>query len=126
MYPLTVGLAIETKELWEAVQSCIHDLPVRVLIEQQDVADFAGFRDRVERMRPDVLLVEIAKLRVPLEEVIRNIRSLCPDVMLMALHASAEPETILAAMRAGVNEFLHPPLEVNLRQGPGAPGRRAQ
>ena len=116
MYPLTVGLAIETKELWEAVQSCVQDLAVRVVIEQQDVADFPGFRDRVERMRPDILLVEIARLRVPLEEVVRNIRSLCPDCMLIALHAAADSEMILAAMRAGVNEFLNPPLEVNLRR----------
>src|SRR5437868_5673823 len=116
MYPLTVGLAIETKELWEAVQSCVHDLAVRVVIEQQDVADFPGFRERVERMRPDILLVEIAKLRVPLEEVVRTLRSMFPEVMLVALHASAEPDTILSAMRAGVNEFLHPPLEVNLRR----------
>ena len=116
MYPLTVGLAIETKELWEAVQSCITDLPVRVLIEQQDVADFAGFMDRVERMRPDALILEIARLREPLDEVIRKVRAVLPDVMLMALHQSAEPETILSAMRAGVNEYLHPPLETNLRR----------
>jgi pilus assembly protein CpaE len=116
VYPLTVGLAIETKELWEAVQSCIVDLPVRVLIEQQDVADFAGFLDRIERMRPDALMVEIAKLREPLEEVIHRIRAIVPDVMLMALHTSAEPETILSALRAGVNEYLHPPLETNLRR----------
>jgi pilus assembly protein CpaE len=109
-------LAIETKELWEAIQSCIVDLPVRVLIEQQDVADFSGFLDRIERMRPDALMVEIAKLRDPLEEVIRRIRAVVPDVMLMALHTSAEPETILSALRAGVNEYLHPPLETNLRR----------
>jgi pilus assembly protein CpaE len=113
---VTVGLAIETKELWEAVQSCIADLPVRVLIEQQDVGDFGGFLDRIERMRPDALLVEIARLRDPLEEVIRKIRALLPDVMLVALHNSAEPETILSALRAGVNEYLHPPLETNLRR----------
>ena len=116
MYPLTVGLGIETKEMWESVQACIVDLPVRVLIEQQDVGDFAGFLDRIERMRPDALMIEIAKLRDPLEEVVRSIRAIAPDTMLMALHTSAEPETILAAMRAGVNEYLHPPLESNLRR----------
>jgi pilus assembly protein CpaE len=116
VYPLTCGLAIETKELWEAVQSCIVDLPVRVLIEQQDVADFGSFLDRIERMRPDALMVEIAKLRDPLEEVIRKIRAVVPDVMLMALHTQADPETILSALRAGVNEYLHPPLETNLRR----------
>jgi len=116
LYPLTFALSIETKELWEAVQSCLHDLAVRVVIEQQDVADFPGFRERVERLRPDILLVEIARLRVPLEDLVRTIRSISPDAMLIALHASAEPETILSAMRAGVNEFLHPPLEVNLRK----------
>lgn len=125
MYPLTVGLAIETKELWEAVQSCIVDLPVRVLIEQQDVADFAAFLDRIERMRPDALMVEIAKLRDPLEEVIHRIRAISPDVMLMALHTAADPETILAALRAGVNEYLHPPLENQLAAGTGAALHRA-
>ena len=34
----------------------------------------------------------------------------------MALHTSAEPETILAALRAGANEYLYPPLETNLRR----------
>src|SRR5262249_56208424 len=112
VYPLTVGLAIETKELWEAVQSCIADLPVRVLIEQQDVADFAGFLDRIERMRPDALLVEIAKLREPLEEVISRIRAIVPDVMLIALHTAAEPQTILPPLPPAATQYLHPPLQL--------------
>lgn len=116
MYPLTLGIAIETKELWEDVQACLQDLPVRTLIEQQDLSDWSGLLDRLERMRPDVLLVEIAKMKEPLEEVVRATHAISSDVMLIALHTAADPETILAAMRAGVNEYLHPPLQANLHK----------
>lgn len=57
MYPLTIGLVIETKALWEEVQSSIQDLPVRVVLEQQEIGPWPAFLDKLQRMRPDVLLL---------------------------------------------------------------------
>ena len=116
MYPLTVGLAIETKELWEGVQSCVQDLAVRVVIEQQDVADFQGFRERVEECGRTFCCSKSRNCAFPWRKSFGTSGPCVPEIMLIALHASAEPETILSAMRAGVNEFLNPPLDVSLRR----------
>jgi len=63
MYPLTIGLAIENRELWEQTQACLAELPFRVIVEHQDVGDVSNFLDRLERMRPDVVLVDISGWR---------------------------------------------------------------
>jgi pilus assembly protein CpaE len=36
--------------------------------------------------------------------------------MIMALNTSADADTILAALRAGINEYLYPPLQESLRK----------
>ncbi len=75
MYPLTIGLAIENRELWEQAQACLADLPFRVTVEHQDVGDLSNLLDRLERMRPDVVLIDISTWKEPLEGLIASIRT---------------------------------------------------
>src|SRR5436190_12757547 len=116
MYPLTIGLAIENRELWDQAQATLGALPFRVIVEHQDVGDVSNFMDRLERMRPDVVLVDISGWKEPLEGLVSSIRSAAGDPMIIALNTSAEAESILASMRAGVNEYLYPPLQEPLRR----------
>lgn len=116
MYPLTIALSIETKELWQEVQTCLQPLPVRTVIEHQDADAMDAFRERLERMRPDVILIDISKWRDPLEDLVRTVRASAPEAMIIALNTSAEADTILAALRAGMNEYLFPPLQGTLRK----------
>ena len=116
MYPLTIALAIETKELWEEVQACLQPLGVRVVIEHQDAMALTPFFERLERMRPDVVLLDISRRHDPLEDLVRSVRAYAPDAMIIALNASAEADTILAALRAGMNEYLFPPLKSTLKK----------
>ena len=116
MYPLTIGLVIETKELWDEVHSTLQELPVRLLIEQHELGDLGEFLDKVERLRPEVMILEVMKLREPMEHVVGRIKATSVDPMVIALHNTAEPELILSALRAGAHEFLHPPLKANLQQ----------
>jgi pilus assembly protein CpaE len=116
MYPLTIGLAIENRELWDQAQATLGALPFRVIVEHQDVGDVSNFMDRLERMRPDVVLVDISVWKEPLEGLVSSIRSAAGDPMIIALNTSAEAESILASMRAGVNEYLYPPLQETLRR----------
>ena len=116
MYPLTIGLVIETKELWDEVHSTLQELPVRLLIEQHELGDLGEFLDKVERLRPEVMILEVMKLREPMEHVVGRIKATSVDPMVIALHNTAEPELILGALRAGAHEFLHPPLKANLQQ----------
>jgi len=116
MYPLTIGLAIENRDLWEQTQSCLADLPFRIIVEHQDIGDVSNFLDRLERMRPDVVLIDISGWREPLEGLANSIRTAIGDPMIVALNTNADPEAILASMRAGVNEYLYPPLRDPLKR----------
>ena len=116
MYPLTIGLAIENRDLWEQTQSCLSDLPFRIIVEHQDIGDVSNFLDRLERMRPDVVLIDISGWREPLESLITSIRGAIGDPMIIALNTTADPDSILASMRAGINEYLYPPLREPLKR----------
>jgi len=116
MYPLTIGLAIENRDLWEQAQSCLSDLPFRIIVEHQDIGDVSNFLDRLERMRPDVVLIDISGWREPLEGLVNSIRGAIGDPMIIAINNSADPDAILASMRAGINEYLYPPLRDPLRR----------
>jgi pilus assembly protein CpaE len=116
MYPLTIGLAIENRELWEQAQACLADLPFRIIVEHQDIGDVSNFLDRLERMRPDVVLIDISGWKEPLEGLVASIRARIGDPMIIALNNSAESDAILASMRAGINEYLYPPLRETLQR----------
>jgi pilus assembly protein CpaE len=116
MYPLTIGLAIENRDLMEQAQACLAELPFRVIVEHQDIGDLSSFLDRLERMRPDVVLVDISGWKEPLEGLASSIRSVTGDAMLIALNVTAEADAILASLRAGINEYLFPPLAESLRR----------
>ena len=116
MYPLTIGLAIENRELWEQAQACLASLPFRIIVEHRDLGETATFIDRLERMRPDVVLIDISQWNQPLEGLVISIRGACGDPMIMAVNTSAAADTILSALRAGVNEYLYPPLQETLRK----------
>ena len=112
MLPLTIGLTIDSPELQQQVQRSFHDLPVRVVLQESDAA---ALLVRLEKAPPDVVLIDAGPLGAGLEAVVRQVKALCAAAMIVVLHTSAQPEMILAAMRAGANEYIFPPLESNLR-----------
>jgi pilus assembly protein CpaE len=116
MYPLTIGLAIENREIWEQVQACLSELPFRIIVEHQDMGDIGNFLDRLERMRPDVVLVDISGWKEPLEGLVASIKGAVGDPMIIALNTTADADAILSSLRAGINEYLYPPLKETLRR----------
>ncbi len=116
MYPLTIGLAIENRDLWEQTQACLATLPFRITVEHRDLGDMTTFIDRLERMRPDVVVLDISNWNQPLEGLVASIRNATGDPMIIAVNASADADTILASLRAGINEYLYPPLQEPLRR----------
>jgi len=122
MYSLTLGMAIESKQLWDEIQACLPSLPLRPVIEHQDMSTMGSFLERLERLRPEVVLLDVAMAKEPLNDLIPMIRAKTPDATIVAVHTTADPGAILAAMRAGVNEYIYPPLEGALR---GALERRS-
>jgi pilus assembly protein CpaE len=116
MYPLTIGLAIQNRDLLEQAQACLADLPFRIIVEHQDFGDLPSFYDRLERMRPDVVLVDISRWKEPLENLASSVRAAAGDAMIIALNTSADAEAILSSLRAGINEYLFTPLQEPLRR----------
>jgi pilus assembly protein CpaE len=114
--PLTIGLVIQNKDLMTEVQNSLHDLPIQVLLSQADLDDWATFVDKLERSRPDALLVDLTASREPFEDVVAKIKATGANPVIIALHTSTEPETILEAVRAGASEYLYPPLQASLRK----------
>src|SRR5689334_12014441 len=110
MRQICAGIIIATRELEEALLTGLQDLPVRVLFEISELPDdWPAFLERLERMRPDVVILDITSLREPMEQIIHRIRSTKTRPAVLALHKTKDPEVILAAFRAGASEFLFPP-----------------
>jgi pilus assembly protein CpaE len=116
VYPLTIGLIIEKKELLDEVQACLHELPVRIQFEQSTIGEWNVLADKLSRTRPDVLMLDVSSLIDHLPETVTRIKEAGVSPMLIALNDSADPESILAALRAGFHEYLFPPLHGNLRR----------
>lgn len=116
MYPIAIGLAIRNKSLWSDVTATLRDLPFRVVFDHPEVEDRQGLLDRIERGVPDVLLLECTNKTDQLEEMVKAVRSTDPKPLVIALHVSPELEGVVTALRAGVFEFLYPPLHENLRK----------
>ena len=97
-------------------RACLSDLPFRIIVEHQDIGDLSSFLDRLERMRPDVVLVDISNWREPLEGLVASIRGAIGDPMIIALNTTADSDSILSSLRAGINEYLYPPLQEPLKR----------
>ena len=111
MVPLRLACAIRDAELAAAVQCCLRGLPVRIILDQNDLQSFAR---QLRGLRPDVALIEVGEAGEPGEWVGR-VKSGPDGPMVIVIDKAANPAAILSAFRAGADEFLYPPLEDNLR-----------
>jgi pilus assembly protein CpaE len=115
VYPVTVATVLETKELWDELHACVQDLPVRFLLELSDTGDQAAFLEKLSRVSPDVVFLDVGKLKANAAETIRAIKAGIGSPAVIALNMEAEPTAILDSMRAGAAEFLYPPFGEQLR-----------
>src|ERR1044071_1670089 len=116
MYPIAIGLGIRSNALWSDVTAALRDLPFRVVFDHPDVDDRPALLERIEHTAPDVLLLECTNHIAVLEEIVAAIRATAAAPLVIALHASPELTGVVTALRAGVFEFLYPPIRENLRK----------
>src|SRR6478752_7419322 len=80
VYPIAAGIVVQTRELWEELNPALRNLSVRTLFELSELPEEWGlFLERIERTRPDVIILDVSRLRLPLDEVVRRIRSSSPQ-----------------------------------------------
>jgi pilus assembly protein CpaE len=111
VYALDVGVVVGSADLQREVSSCISSLPVRVVLEQRELGDAAGFIEKLERVQPDVVLFGYQLL--PPEELphaIAQIKATSGSPAVILVNSQASPDLILRGLRSGADEYLFPPL----------------
>jgi pilus assembly protein CpaE len=81
---------------------------------EEHEGNWSNLCEQIAKTKPEVLLLDLSAVTSELNIAIRQLRAQAPRTKIVALHPTAEPKTILAAMRSGANEFLHPPFEETL------------
>ena len=69
-------------------------------------ADGSAAVDLVEKLRPDVLLIDLAMPGMDGLEAMRRVRKVAPETAVLALTAHEEDAYVMAALEAGVNGYL--------------------
>jgi pilus assembly protein CpaE len=116
VFAINAGIVVETKVLWEELQNSLKDFPLRLVFEQTQIQDWMAFAEKVQRLPPDIIFLDVTNVKDP-GELIRRIRSLPQAPVVFALSTTAEGAAILDAIRAGAGEYLCPPFGDALRTG---------
>ena len=115
MLPLKLGIAIGNPELRDEVAATLRDLPASVVSECRDRREWRVFVEHLAGTRPDVVLLDLGSLPGSLDDAVGSVR-LASGATVAAVHVNGDSESILKAVRAGVNEYLYPPLCFPLRR----------
>ncbi|HVT95620.1 MAG TPA: response regulator [Bryobacteraceae bacterium] len=116
MQALSIGLVISTSELWDEAQAALHQVPVRMAFEQAEIGDPLAFIEKIDRLMPEVIFLDVKVAGDQMADLIRQIRATRSSPDVIAVHGSSDPQTILSVMRAGAREYLYPPFQPNLEQ----------
>jgi len=111
---ITIGTVVASQDLLDELQAALYDQPVRAVLEQREIGEWGEFLEKLDRVRPDVLLIDMTQIADPLEDVIRQIKATSGSPMVIVVHTSADPDTILKAIRADADEYVYPPLKDDL------------
>jgi len=85
---------------------------LRALLEENgldavgDVGDAERALGEIERLRPDVVLMDLSLPGMSGVEATRRLTALAPDVRILILTVSAEHKSVVDAIRAGASGYL--------------------
>ena len=102
-------LALQTEVLRQDVANILENSERPCSLHEQSPSDWRGLLNRVSQDHPEIVVIELAAIRTDLTNLLRALKRSSPQTKIVAVHSSDDPQTILAAMRAGANEFIHPP-----------------
>ena len=116
MYPLTVAMVIGTKALADEARPVCERLGCKIVLEEGEPGDWIDFIDKLERLRPNVVLYDVAKVKGAIEDPIRKMRAMHAPPAVFVVDLTATPQRILAAVHAGAAEYLFPPMAGPLQE----------
>jgi pilus assembly protein CpaE len=83
-------------------------------LDSHDPDDWPGLLSHLSSAQPEVLLLELEPFIGRLEDVLREIRNGSPRTKVVIVHPDLDSQTILRSIRAGADEFVHPPWDESL------------
>ena len=111
MRPLTSALILEKQNFRTQVLEAVKPLPIRIVLDQGAFGAWHMVQDQLERLQPDVILMDLADQADESFFAIRQVRTLTRPPSVVVFHDNNDAQLILNAMRAGAAEFLTLPLE---------------
>jgi pilus assembly protein CpaE len=106
-----LGVAVQSEDLRIEIHKMLAVVQARVVLDMPGATEWEELSRRLDQARPDVLLLDVGSLLAPLAETVERIRAAPSPPKIVALSSSDNPGDILAALRAGVNEYLLPPFK---------------
>ncbi|MFZ5928825.1 MAG: AAA family ATPase [Acidobacteriota bacterium] len=113
---MNIGVVIGNPRLWEETQALLRLMPVRVAFESAQAATEDVLFARIDRFKPDVVLIDPGALLLPVTELIPLIKELPAPPFVVVVQESPTAEEIVRAIRAGADEFVFPPLESSMKE----------
>jgi pilus assembly protein CpaE len=110
-----IGLCIPPGELRDETRRTLRDLALQPAFELDEPGAIERLTGVLMEKQARILLLGLDSFHEELGAFFRKIRAVIPQVKIVAIHSNADPKIILAAMRAGAAEFLHPPLGESMR-----------
>ena len=101
-----IGLVLETPELVSELASALDEAGAARVFEFPASASSFEVAHAVDREKPDLVFVELARTQKASAEWISDVRQGDDMPLVAAVHASADPAEMISALRAGASEFL--------------------
>src|ERR1700722_13758423 len=106
-----IGLVLETPELAVDITSAIAATGTTPVFELPASSPSFDIASAVERVKPDILFVELARASKPAAEWMVDVRQGGPTPFVIAVHPVPEPGEMISALRAGASEFISLPVK---------------
>jgi pilus assembly protein CpaE len=114
--PISAALVVERQAFRTQVLEELKAAPVRIVLDQGAFGAWQVVQEKLQRLAPDVVVVDLSDQTEDRFECIRRLRTLSQPPAVVVIHDSDEAAVILKAMRAGATEFLTVPLEAGSLQ----------
>jgi pilus assembly protein CpaE len=111
LWPCKTGFVVGTAELAAGLARAIADAGGKATFELGVDASSFEVAGAVDRERPEVLFVELARMPAGWLAEVRRGEEL---PLVVAVHATADPAEMIAALRAGASEFLSLPVAAGI------------
>jgi Flp pilus assembly CpaE family ATPase len=105
-----IGLVIETPQLLSEIRAAISDAGAGAVFELRAASSSFEVANVVEREKPDILFVELARTSKPAAEWMADVRRSEDTPLVVAVHTAPEPGEMIEALRAGASEFISLPV----------------